>query len=154
MLTFCIWKWRKKAPIKSHVAIHAKILKTTVFEQRFFRLPLLDFALTPMVWKLIPSAIFPNYFFGNNLSQWFLFGAKQLRFLPLDLSLKYEAFTHVRAAKNQRLRAFPNGLDVRRTECNVRDFQRCQQTRFLPLTFLCFERLVVNAGRLSPSCSK
>ena len=106
-----------------------------------------------MVWKLIPSAIFPHYLFGNVLSQWFLFGAKQLCFLPLDLSLKYEAFPQVWATKNRRLRAFPNGLDVRSTECNVRDFQRCRQTRSLPLTFLYFERLVVNAWRLSSSCS-
>ena len=36
-----------------------------------------------------------NYFFGNTFSQRLLLGAKQLRILPLDLSLKYEPFTRV-----------------------------------------------------------
>ena len=54
MFTCCIWKWRKQA----------KIPKTTVFEQQYFHLPL-DFAPRPMVLKLISSAIFPYYVFGN-----------------------------------------------------------------------------------------
>ena len=42
---------------------HAKIPKSTVFKQRYFGFPLLNFAPTPMVRRLVSTTIFRHYLF-------------------------------------------------------------------------------------------
>ena len=65
-------------------AFTQKSPKSTVFKQRYFGLPLLNFASTSMVRKLVSSKIFRPACFGNTFNQ-LLFGTKQLGILPFDL---------------------------------------------------------------------
>ena len=65
-------------------AFTPKSPKSTVFTQRYFGLPLLNFAPTSMVRKLVSSKIFRLACFGNTFNQ-LLFGTKQLGIPPFDL---------------------------------------------------------------------
>ena len=65
-------------------AFTPKSPKSTVFKQRYFGLPLLNFAPTSVVRKLVSSKIFRLACFGNTFNQ-LLFGTKQLGILPFDL---------------------------------------------------------------------